>query len=116
MNRKQIGQNICALRHQCGMTQAQLAKKLDISEDHISHVEIGSGSISTSLLIKICKTLGVTPNDVLAGEYSQKEYSDEDLSETVLSLEGMTPYNRMMFESIYEYIVGQTEKECSDID
>ena len=114
MNRKHIGQNICALRRQCGMTQAQLAKKLDISTDHLSHVEIGSGSISTSLLIKICRILGVTPNDVLAGEYKQEEYFSEDFSDTTLSLEGMTPYNRMMLEFVYEYMVGRAKKECSE--
>ena len=69
MDRKNIGLNIRALRRQAGMTQAQMAEKTGVSTDHISHVEIGSGTISLPLLIELCNLLEVTPNDILAGEY-----------------------------------------------
>lgn len=77
MNRKNIGQNLSTLRRQCGMTQAQIAEKTGVSTDHISHVEIGSGTISLPLLIEICKLLNATPNDILAGEYASDSAEDD---------------------------------------
>lgn len=70
MNKKIIGNNIQTLRNICGMTQAELAEKAGVSTDHISHIEIGSGSVSLPLLLEICRLLNTTPNDILLNELS----------------------------------------------
>lgn len=113
MNRKNIGQNIRTLRRQSGMTQAAIAEKTGVSTDHISHVEIGSGTISLPLLIEICKLLEVTPNDILAGEYTpdsldEKSYLQES-SFTVkdFSMEDINPEDRMLLQHIYEYMTNR---------
>ena len=113
MNKKNIGQNLGTLRRQCGMTQAQIAEQIGVSIDHISHVEIGKGSISLALLLKICKLMNVTPNDILAGEYGTK-YADEDdvfqeQSEygSKLSLEELNPGDRILMKYMYQFMVNR---------
>jgi len=101
MNRKNIGNNLRILRKQNGMTQAELAEDIGVSKDHISHAEIGFGSISMPLLLEICRSLDVTPNDVLTGEFKTKE-DQEDLKHTVLALENIdSPKERMLLYELY---------------
>lgn len=70
LNLKAIGMNIKKHRKSKGLTQAQLAEKIDISTIHMSHMETGSVSMSLECLMKICDYLDVTPDEILLGEYS----------------------------------------------
>lgn len=113
MNRKNIGQNLRTLRRQCGMTQAEIAEKTGVSTDHISHVEIGSGTISLPLLIEICKVLEVTPNDILAGEYTP-DVSEENLQlqeghflDNEISFKNINPEDMMLLHHIYQYMTNR---------
>ena len=60
-------------RNICGMTQAELAGRVGVTTNYISHIEIGSGSVSVPLLLKLCTLLNTTPNDILFGEFSVVE-------------------------------------------
>lgn len=110
MNKENIGQNLRTLRRQCGMTQAKLAEKTGVSTDHISHAEIGSGSISLPLLLEICKLLEVTPNDILAGEYSpyvpegEENVWEESKYDKEISFEDVNPEDRMLLEHMYQFM------------
>lgn len=106
MNRKNIGNNLRILRKHNGMTQAQLAEAIGVSKDHISHAEIGFGSISMPLLLEICRSLNVTPNDVLIGEYATEEDRQEDLKDKVLVLEKInSPKERMLLYELYMHML-----------
>jgi len=110
MNRKNVGQNLRTLRRQCGMTQAQLAEKIGVSTDHVSHAEIGFGSISLPLLIEICKLLNVTPNDILAGEYAPDNVDEELLQEEgmysqTICVDDINPDDRMLLNYLYQFML-----------
>lgn len=113
MNKKNIGQNLGTLRRQCGMTQSQIAEQIGVSIDHISHVEIGKGSISLALLLKICKLMNVTPNDILAGEYGTKSADEDDLFREDaeyggdISLEDLNPGDRILMKYMYQFMVNR---------
>lgn len=104
------------------MTQAQLAKQIGVSTDHISHAEIGFGSISLPLLLDICKLLGVTPNDVLAGEYVPDSEDDdvfmeeEGLNGKTLSFKNVNPDDRMVLNYMYQFMVKRKNRPRSDED
>ena len=110
MNKKNVGQNLRTLRRQCGMTQADLAERTGVSTDHISHAEIGSGTISLPLLIEICRLLEVTPNDILAGEYapdtSEKSgvLGENGLYDRTISFKDVNPEDRMLLEHMYQFM------------
>lgn len=116
MNRKNIGQNLSTLRRQCGMTQAQIAERTGVSTDHISHVEIGSGTISLPLLIEICKLLEATPNDILAGEYASDSMEDDIcLAENSayakgISFDDVNPEDRMLLNYLYQFMVNRKKE------
>lgn len=113
MNRKNVGQNIRLFRRQCGMTQAQMAEKTGVSTDHISHVEIGSGTISLPLLIEICKLLRVSPNDILSGEYEAEfpkntaQLREGDSEEMEISSDRISSEDLMLLQHMYQYMVGK---------
>ncbi len=119
MNRKNIGQNLRTLRRQCGMTQAELAEKIGVSTDHVSHAEIGFGSISLPLLIEICKKLDVTPNDVLAGEYTPDYVDEEHMEEQGLYgrqivFEDVNPDDRMLLSYLHQFMLKRKREPQSD--
>ena len=96
MDRKNIGHNLRVLRKQSGMTQSELAEDIGVSKDHISHAEIGFGSISMPLV------LNVTPNDVLSGEYKMEEENGENLKDVTLSLGDIdSPKDRLILYELY---------------
>jgi len=68
---KRIGRNIREVRRSQGLTQDVLAEKVELSSNHISHVEIGSSPVSLPALIKICEILGVTADRLLYDNLSQ---------------------------------------------
>jgi len=66
---KNIGKNIQKLRNEIGLTQAQLAEKVDFSANHISRIEIGASAMSLESLISLSNALNTTPDYLLFGEY-----------------------------------------------
>lgn len=100
-----IGQNIRMLRKQHNMTQAQLSEKVNVSIVHISHIENGTSSISLPLLLDLCSVFGVTPNDILAGEFKPKEHSNEYLSDKSLHLKDIDLNDRILLDHIYNFMI-----------
>ena len=52
-DQKESGKRIAALRKEKGMTQEQLAEKLNISYSMMAKIEIGNKGISIDLLIEV---------------------------------------------------------------
>lgn len=65
MDYKLIGRNIRNARRLAGLTQENLAEQVELSVNHISHVEIGTSPISLPALIKICNALNITSDYLL---------------------------------------------------
>lgn len=68
IDKKRIGKRI---RHRCeaaGLSQEQLAEKLELSTNHISSIECGKSLLTTKRLLDLCDILGGTPNYYLLGE------------------------------------------------
>lgn len=68
MNKYKIGNFITTLRKEKGMTQEQLAEKLDISSKAVSKWETGKCFPETTQLIKMSKIFDVTIDEILYGE------------------------------------------------
>lgn len=63
----EIGKRIAARRKAMGITQYELAEKLEISNNHLSSVETGAAKPSLDLFIQICEALEITPNHLILG-------------------------------------------------
>ena len=64
----QMGIAISSLRKMRGMSQEQLAEKLNLSTNHISSMECGKSLLTTKCLLALCDILGGTPDYYLLGE------------------------------------------------
>ena len=63
--KKQIGRNIVSYRKQCGLTQAQLAEKLNYSDKAVSKWERGESMPDVVTLVQLAEQFDVTVNDIL---------------------------------------------------
>lgn len=87
MDSKKIGAFIAANRKKKGLTQEQLGEKLGVSNKTISRWENGNYMPDLSLLVPLSKELGISLNELLAGEEIEKEkiieYSEQNLLSTI---------------------------------
>lgn len=51
-------------RQRLGYSQVELAKRLEISPEHVRSLEYGRSNPSTALMFKICNELNSTPEDL----------------------------------------------------
>ena len=68
MEKKTIGQFIAALRKANGMTQKELAEKLNVSDKAVSRWERDESAPDLSLIPVIAEIFGVTSDEILRGE------------------------------------------------
>lgn len=72
-----LSQNVKSARLSCGLTQAELAEKADISLTFLKDIESADSATSLLNLINICHTLNITPNELLK-EFFETSYSNSE--------------------------------------
>lgn len=66
-DRVSMGKRIKKRRLSMGYTQAELAEKLEISNNHLSGIEKGASNTTLDMLMKLCEILKTTPDYFLLG-------------------------------------------------
>lgn len=84
MNYYEIGQRIRKIRKAHGLSQEQLAERVNISTTHMSHIETGNTKLSLPVLVDIAAALEVRTDDLLN---SNIETTGTALSEIATILE-----------------------------
>lgn len=69
-NSRLIGKRIKFRREAAGLSQEQLAERMELSKNHISSIECGKSMVTTKGLLALCDVLDGTPNYYLIGELS----------------------------------------------
>lgn len=87
MNQEKIGKFIAKCRKEQGMTQAQLADKLDITYKSVSKWERGKGLPDASRMIDLCNILKITVNDLLSGEKVKEENYINQVDDNLVELQ-----------------------------
>ena len=65
MDYYKIGQRIRKYRKAHGLSQEELAERVDISTTHMSHIETGNTKLSLPVLVDIAAALEVRTDDLL---------------------------------------------------
>ncbi len=86
MDQVKIGQFIAARRKAVGLTQAQLAEKLGITDRAVSKWETGRALPDTSIMIELCHILKINVNDLLQGEVIQVENNNQKNEQLLLDM------------------------------
>jgi transcriptional regulator with XRE-family HTH domain len=62
---KQIGKRLRALRLKRDLSQVELALALGTKQANVSDIERGVRGVTVQQLVKVCRVLGSTPNEIL---------------------------------------------------
>ncbi len=75
-----IGLRISKKRKEIGLTQEQLAEKMDVSIQMISNLEHGNKAIRIDNLINLCQILDVSTDYILTGKEAPPIITNDDLA------------------------------------
>lgn len=81
MEQKTMGRFIALLRKEMGITQNQLAEKLNVSDKTISHWEREESSPDLSIIPCIADIFGVTCDELIRGERKEALSEASEISE-----------------------------------
>ena len=81
-----IGKYIALKRKEQGLTQKQLAEKLNMSDKSVSKWERGICLPDVSVYLELCKILDISINEFLAGEDIPKETVEQKAEENILEI------------------------------
>lgn len=95
-----IGKYIAGKRKELGMTQKQLAEKLGMSDKSVSKWERGICLPDVSLFQDLCLILGISLNELFAGEDIVKEKIAEKAEENLLQISADTKRQKKRFKFI----------------
>ena len=73
---KDIGKRIQQKRKQSGLTQEQLAEKMNVSVQMISNLERGNKAVRIENLINLCQILSVSTDYILLGKEVVSDVSE----------------------------------------
>lgn len=81
-----IGKYIAVKRKALGLTQKQLAEKLNMSDKSVSKWERGICLPDVTVYLELCKILGISINEFLAGEDIPKETIEQKAEENIIQI------------------------------
>ena len=84
MDQIKIGKFIAACRKSVGLTQMQLAEKLNITDRAVSKWETGRSLPDSALMLDLCDILEISVNDLLNGEVVSMENYNKEMEKQLL--------------------------------
>ena len=87
MNQEAIGKFISTCRKDKGLTQLQLAEKLNITNRAVSKWETGKSCPDASIMLELCDILEITVNELLSGERIHMENYRKKAEENLIELQ-----------------------------
>lgn len=95
-----VGNNLYSARKARGYTQAELAEKAGLSDRTYADIERGSVNMRVDTLIKICKALHITPDDILVAD-GGAEITEEELTEVLRECSAQEKKTALRLLSVY---------------
>ena len=86
MDQIKIGKFIAECRKGKGLTQMQLAEKMNITDRAVSKWETGRAIPDASIMLELCNILGITVNDLLSGEIVTVDNYNKNLEKNLLEM------------------------------
>ncbi len=86
MDQIKIGRFIAEKRKAAGLTQSQLAEKLDITDRAVSKWETGRSLPDSSIMLELCAALKITVNDLLSGEVVTVDNYNRELENNLIEM------------------------------
>jgi len=107
MDQAKIGKFIADCRKEQGLTQAQLAEKIGVSDRAVSKWETGRSMPDSSIMLEVCDAIGINVNEFLNGERIVMDEYKEKAEAQLLEMKKMEEdHARMMLR--LEVVIGYT--------
>lgn len=104
MATKTIGEFIQFLRKEKGLTQKELAEKVNVSDKTISKWENGNSTPDIGMLKPLCDALEISVNELISGEKLLPEEYSKKAEENIMTLLSKNRLDRRA--SIIQYTIG----------
>ena len=105
MEQEMIGKFIAACRKEKGLTQMQLAEKLNITNRAVSKWETGKSMPDVSLMLDLCDILGINVNELLSGERITMEDYQKRAEENLMDLQAKKEKAKGEYNSILKVLI-----------
>ena len=86
MDQVKIGKFIAECRKNAGLTQKQLAEKLNITDRAVSKWETGRALPDANIMLDLCLILEITVNDLLSGEVITMDNYNKELENKLIEM------------------------------
>ena len=96
-----IGNKLLVVRKRMGMTQAEVAEAAGLSERTYADIERGTVNMRTETLLRICKVLHITPDEVLTEESVGLSTRQEELWERLNASNPKVKETALQLLSVY---------------
>lgn len=104
MDQVKIGQYISRKRKDLGLTQKDLAEKIDVTDKSISKWERGNGLPDVTRLAPLCEALKISMNELVAGEDIAEAVLSEKTEENIMTL--MKENEKQKNNNMVAYVLG----------
>ena len=102
MNQIKIGKIIAECRKRQGLTQIQLAEKLNITDKAVSKWERGMAMPDSSIMLELCDILDITVNELLSGEKIIMENSNKKNEQLLVDMsKELEKKNKIIWNSMW---------------
>lgn len=91
---KELGQRIADLRKDAGLTQAQLAKKVGVSQQIIASYENGKRNFPVARLLELADVLGAPAEELLEGSIGRRTHRMTRLDEQLAAVKKLPAKKR----------------------
>jgi transcriptional regulator with XRE-family HTH domain len=110
---KNIGEKIISLRTKLNITQAELARRIELTPAAVSLIEKNERKPSLEVLTKIAEALGVTSSHFLDESDSSKNMSDKHDPKINVMLRGYAELSDQYKDLLFDYykLLEQKDKE-----
>ena len=109
MDYRRLGERIREERRKLGLTQAQLAEAVDISDTYMGAIERGERSLTLDTLVRLVNRLGVTVDYLLADSVTDSDANIMDQFKQIIDCQPMD--RKQMAINVLRTIFAYFDKE-----
>lgn len=107
----QIGKRIAYFRKECGFTQAELAKKLEVDSSYISKIESGYQEPSFRFLKRIAKALSVSLSSLVAADReSTRVPAQTEAADLLAKFRQLTDEDKKSMGDFFRFLIERQHK------
>ncbi|MGE3608028.1 MAG: helix-turn-helix transcriptional regulator [Bacteriovoracaceae bacterium] len=110
-NTKSIGDKIKHYRKEVGLTQAELALKLDLNAHTIKDYESNRRNPSFGVCAKMCKVFGINLKDLFSEEFVEVEKFNLDFFDVIKKIHSLNHKNRKILLKSIDVMLETQDKE-----